>query len=176
AATAVAISRGPWDAGGPAPARGFEAAVQQLSQRLERLERREPAAPVLVATGGEATREDRVRRFPLGDGGAALARLDARLSLLERERQERLDESARGEREKAVRQAEDERRRQESTVVARETILDASTSIEDKTQAWRRLRSGGWTDAVVQEMVRLAQSSTDPVFRADVWQIGRAHV
>lgn len=67
-----------------------------------------------------------------------------------------------------VRQAEDERRRQESTVSARETILDASASIEDKTQAWRRLRSGGWTDAVVQGIVRLAQSSTDPAFRADV--------
>jgi hypothetical protein len=182
AATAVAVSRGPWGAGGPAPAGDFEAAVQQLSQRLERLERREPlvgrgpAAPVLVAAGGEVTREegerdgDTVRRVPLGDGGAALARLDARLSLLERERQERLDESARREREKAVRQAEDERRRQESTVSARETILDASASIADKSQAWRRLRSGGWTDAVVQEMVRLAQSSTDPAFRADVWR------
>lgn len=54
---------------------------------------------------------------------------------------------------------------------ARLKVLDPAASDAEKLDAWRALRDAdSWGDDVVDEMVRVAQASTDADVRADIWR------
>ncbi|MFO1054496.1 MAG: HEAT repeat domain-containing protein [Planctomycetota bacterium] len=63
---------------------------------------------------------------------------------------------------------------------ARRLILDPAATETQKLESWTALRHAGenlWTDAIVDEMVRIGLGSTDESIRADVWRQadGRSH-
>ncbi|MEM8714040.1 MAG: HEAT repeat domain-containing protein [Planctomycetota bacterium] len=53
---------------------------------------------------------------------------------------------------------------------AQAKALDSNSTEAEKLEAWTRLRSGGWTEDVVAEMVAVAQMTSDPEVRADIWR------
>jgi len=144
--------------------------IESIEQRVTALERR-PApvvsAPVPGLTDAARTpvHDERIDALVL-----RLEQAEATLARLAAQRPSSAEVPASSP-------AEDlERRRvaqQQLMVTSRDAILDPRATEQQKREAWGRLRSAGadaWTDAVVDEMVRVGLTSTDPNVRADVWR------
>ncbi len=70
--------------------------------------------------------------------------------------------------ERALRAAQ----KKEDAVQAAQSILDGAKSDTQKLESWSTLRGQeeAYTDAIVQEMIRIGTSATDAAHRADVWR------
>lgn len=159
----------------------FEQRLHELEQRA--LEARQSAESVgsgparHPVTGDDEDPAVPASTTPGSDALAVLRDLDARLSRLEALQQSVEDEEARREEEHARRLAEQRQR----IVDAPRVILDPTQTALAKSEAWEALRradASTWTDAVVAEIVRVAQTSDDPEVRANIWRCAdadRAH-
>lgn len=73
--------------------------------------------------------------------------------------------------EQVLRREMRDQERKERAVTARTTILDVTASEDLKLKAWRELRRvAPWGDDIVNEMVRIGETSEDEAVRADVWR------
>lgn len=102
-------------------------------------------------------------------------RTDARLEAIERSLEElALRDEQRVERSDVVAQSLLEAIAQQPRIdptAARDTILDPMATEADKLAAWRALRDAEeWGPGVVEEMIRVGESSTSEATRADVWR------
>lgn len=131
-----------------------------IERRLGRLEEETSVSPVevgsqpqRVAVSGETVDVN------------TLTVLDQRIARLE---------AAEDERKRTIEEKRQEREisRQEQIAQAQQTILNPRVKDKDKLIAWSRLRYSAelWSDALVQEMVRIGSTSDDPALRANVWR------
>ncbi|MEM9379519.1 MAG: HEAT repeat domain-containing protein [Planctomycetota bacterium] len=132
----------------------LEARLAALEQRVAGLD----LAPV-AATPAPRVEDDRTN--------ARLEALERSIEDLARSEAQPVDPEVAAE---ALRVERLERRRK-AEAAARETILDPSASEADKIDAWRTLRSSDeWGAGIVEEMIRIGESSPDEETRADVWR------
>ncbi|MEM7203664.1 MAG: HEAT repeat domain-containing protein [Planctomycetota bacterium] len=149
----------------------WHAQVGALEERIRQLEAARLVAESAVVTAGR----EEIGASPAADVGAMAALLE-RIEQLERQQQRRGAAPAVGERallsELSVLQSHlggEPLKRDE----ARAVILDPNATEAAKCKALGALRNQGadaWTDPVVAEMLRIAQTSPDAVIRADVWR------
>ncbi|MBI5850546.1 MAG: HEAT repeat domain-containing protein [Planctomycetes bacterium] len=142
-------------------------ALDDLTRRVVALEQRTEPRVVVPTSAIERTERASLQDPRVDDLASRVARLEA--------------ESARrdpGSVAESPRVAADdlERRRvaqQQLVATARNAILDPRATEAAKLEGWKQLRNGGpdaWTDAIVDEMVRIGLTSNDVNVRADVWR------
>lgn len=159
---------GPHLAGDSTQSPGSTDALADVQRRVLALERKaETRVATSPAEGTEAA------RAPLHDERvdsllARIERLEA--ALREQAVPETVPQPARTPEEDLARRRVAQ---QQLVATARNAILDPRATEAAKLEGWKQLRNGGpdaWTDAIVDEMVRIGLTSSDADVRADVWR------
>lgn len=135
--------------------------TQQLTSLAKRVERLEQAAATLHTS-------ERIERAPIASptpDTAVVAALEQRLAQVERH-------SPANPGHTLMRQALDRQQPNATTAAEAQRVLaDAAASVDDKVEAHQRLRrvANAYTPAMVQDLVRIAETDPRPVARANVW-------
>lgn len=141
--------------------------TQQLDGLVVRIESLEGAAQSPTpAIGPEPHRREPAVQVDLSTLEERLAKLEAAVDWLQQNRppaERTVPKPAKAEDPIAHAQKLDRHR---------QAILSSTTDEQAKVDAWSQLRfeKDSWTDAVVQQMVHIGLSSSDPEIRANVWR------
>lgn len=146
--------------------------LADIEFRLAQLEEQiRTASPSTIVPSQPTAEPMRVPLDPAVAGPHTLSEIIARLEKLEAAEAVRVEAMQKRKREQ-------QRIAKATMEQASQTILDSGSSDRDKLLAWRRLKpyaDKAWTDAIVQEMVRIGLTSMDETLRTDVWRQAKAN-